>query len=127
MFKTELVIIITLLALIIILAGYHYLFHIYEIDYRVSPRNLYADYKSEVTIEVIPLNPLGFRAPFRDPKASIIIEEGNSLVQVVGYSDDKSSLTLRALGETGIVTIRIKSAFAIFPSLIEIKIFPSAA
>ena len=127
MFKTELVIIISLLALIIILAGYHYLFHIYEIDYRVIPKNLYADYKSEVTIEVIPLNSLGFRAPFRDPKASIIIEEGNSLVQVAGYSDDKSSITLRALGETGIVTIRIKSEYAIFPSLIEIKIFPSAA
>jgi len=127
MFKTEIIIILTLLTLLILLGGYHYLFHIYEIDYRLSAPNLYADYKSEVTIEVVPLNSLGFRAPFRDPKALFIIEEGKSLVQIIKQSENKSSLTLRSLGVSGTVIVRIKSAYAIFPSVIEIKILTSTA
>lgn len=127
MFKTEIVIILVLVALIIVLAGYHYIFHIYEIDYRINPEYLYADYSSEVTIEVIPVNSLGFRAPFRNPKTKISVEEGKDLVEIVRYDKDESVLVLRSLGQTGIVTVRIVSEYSIFPSVIEVKIIPASA
>jgi len=123
--KTELIIIIVVIAAIAVLAGYHYLFHIYEIDYRLSARNLYADYTSAVKIEAVAVNSLGFKIPFRNPKVTFEIAEGRDLVDVVENNNEKGILTIRAKGEKGIVVVKVKSVYSLFPSSFEIEILPN--
>jgi hypothetical protein len=123
--KTELVLIIIVLIVVALLAGYHYVFHIYEIDYRLSSRTLYADYNSIVTIEAIAINSLGFRAPFRNPKVTFEISEGKELIEIVENDPETGILKVRAKGERGLVVIKVKSVYSIFPSSFEIEILPN--
>jgi len=115
------------IGLVVFAILFHYIFHIYEIDYKISTNFLYADYNSEVTIEVIPVNSWGFKAPFREARAKFEIEEGSNLVDIVLSDSVKGKLVLRAKDIKGNVSIKIKSEYSLFPGLIEIKVIPNAA
>lgn len=123
--KTELILIIVVLIAFVLLAGYHYIFHIYEIDYRLSSRTLYADYNSIVKIEALAVNSLGFKAPFRNPKITFEISEGKELIEIVENDPGKGILMIRAKGERGLVVIKAKSVYSMFPTLFEIEIVPN--
>lgn len=123
--KTELILIIVVLIAFVLLAGYHYIFHIYEIDYRLSSRTLYADYNSIVKIEALAVNSLGFKAPFRNPKITFEISEGKELIEIVENDPGKGILMIRAKGERGLVVIKAKSVYSMFPTLFEIEILPN--
>ncbi len=113
--------------LIIMLAAYYYLINIYEIDFDVSPKQLYADNKSKVTISVIPLNALGGHALFRKAPADFKITEGKDLVSIVEKNTKSGFLILQAKERSGTVEVFIKSKFALLPSSVKIDIYPNYA
>ncbi len=98
---------------------------IYEVVYRIEPKALYADNKSEITITAVPVNGLGGRAWFRKAPASYEIIEGNDLVDVIRNDKSTGMLILRAKDRPGTVRITVKSLFALLPSPIDINIYPN--
>ena len=123
--RTSINIIIILIALIAAFAVYNYLVSIYEVVYRIEPKALYADNKSEITITAVPVNGLGGKAWFRKAPASYEITEGNDLVDVIRNDKSKGILILRAKDRPGTVSITVKSPFSLLPSPIDIKIYPN--
>ena len=123
--RTSISIIIILIALIASFALYNYLVSIYEVVYRIEPKALYADNKSEITITAVPVNGLGGRAWFRKAPASYEIIEGNDLVEVIRNDKSNGILILRAKGRPGTVSITVKSPFSLLPSPIDIDIYPN--
>ena len=121
------VIISTVIALIIVLLVYNYVFNIYETDFRVSSQVLYADGKSTLFIKAVPLNGMGFKAPFRSVPTVYTIEEGSDLVEVVTNDEANGVLVIRAKLNAGNVTIRAKSKYALLPSVFEIAIVANTA
>ncbi len=117
--------IIILILLIAAFAVYNYLISIYEVIYRIEPQNLYADYKSEVTVTAVPINGMGGRAWFRKAGAEYILTEGKNLVEVIKNDEAEGVLVLRAKDKPGIVRITAKSKFALLPSPIAIDIYPN--
>ena len=120
--------IIILLALLIIsFALYQYVFSIYEVTYSVRLEKLFADNQSTITINAIPINSFGWKAPLRNVYAKFEITEGNDLVNIISENDAEGSLTLQAKNKTGKVVVLIHSKFALLPSSIEIIIYPNFA
>ncbi len=122
--RNKIYIIFILIIILFALISYFYLFNIYEVIYSVNPEELYADNKSSVTITSQPINALGYKSPFRSAPCEFIIKEGGKLVNVILKEDDKGILKLNAKDKTGMVIVYIKSKYALFPSLIEIHIYP---
>ncbi len=118
-------IIIILILLISSFAVYNYLVSIYEVVYRVTPGELYADSRSEVTITAVPLNALGQKALFRKTAAVYQITEGKELIEIVKNDETNGILKLRAKDRTGIVKIIAKSPYALLPSPINVDIYPN--
>ncbi len=104
---------------------YQYVFSIYEITYSVEPAKLFSDNQSTVTIKVTPVNSFGWKSPFRAAKAQFEFTEGKELVDVVFKNSDE--IILRANNKTGKVVVLIKSKYSLFPSSIEIMIYPNSA
>ncbi len=123
----NILIIITLSLLIISFALYQYVFSIYEVTYSVMPEKLYADNQSTVTIEVIPINSFGWKAPLRNAYARFDITEGGDLINIISEKQVEGSLTLQAKNKTGKVVVLIHSKYALLPSSIEITIYPNFA
>jgi hypothetical protein len=116
--------------LLIIIAGFaafHYLFSIYEVIYKITPQKLYADNSSTVVIDVVPLNSLGWKAPFRKAYSDFILVEGKELVDVILIDNVNGKLILKAKEKPGKVTITIKSKYSLLPSTLEIIIEPNVA
>ena len=67
----QIYLIIVLSVFIAVVSIYHYVFSIYEVTYKITPEKLYADNKSTMVIEVMPVNALGWKAPFRSPTKPI--------------------------------------------------------
>ncbi len=125
--KPYVLIIIVLLIFISALLIYYYTVNIYEVMYEVEPANLYADHQSQITIEAVPLNALGFRAYFRNAPAEFEIIEGADLVEIIKTDDEKGILILRAKVTPGTVVIRITSKYALLPSEVKVMVYTNTA
>ena len=116
--------------MLILIAGffsYGYLFNIYEVSFRINPERLYADNRSISTIEAVPINSLGIRAPFRKSPIEFTITEGAELIKINFIDKVKGIIQIRAKDKPGKVSITIKPKYSIFPSTIEIIIEPNLA
>jgi len=101
---------------------YEYIFNIYEVTYNIQPERLYADNKSSLIIEAVPLNSFGWRAPFRNSPSEFTIIEGADLIEIVFVDSVKGIIKIKAKDKSGKVSITIKPKFSMFPSTIEIII-----
>ncbi len=110
--------------ILLLLAGYFFLFNIYGVEIKKSNNNLYADFDSEMTIKIIPVNALGKKAWFRKTFANFEIVEGLDLISIIENNPDGGILKIRANGKNGIVGIKIKSVHSLFPDYIEFEILP---
>ncbi len=81
--RTKILIVLILIVLIGILFSYNYLLNIYEVTYKVTPKELFADYKSTVKIECIPVNAFGWEIPFRNTYCKFEITQGKDLVEII--------------------------------------------
>ncbi len=117
--------IIILIILICAFAAYNYLLSIYEVIYKVTPGELFADNRSEVTISAVPLNALGRKALFRGIGTVYQITDGKELVDVLQNDEIHGILKLRAKDKTGVVRIIAKSPYALLPSPINVDIYPN--
>jgi len=125
--KFQFYFIAAVIAAIIGFAIYYYIFNIYEVTYSVNPKNLFADYKSTVILKAVPINALGFKAPFRFSHTFFSISEGDNLVDVVKDNEAEGIFILRAKDKAGKVVVRLKSDYSLLPTLITIFIYPNYA
>ncbi len=120
---SKLIYIILLLCIsLLLLFAWQYFFSIYEVTYSVEPAVLYADDQSIVTIKTVPLNSFGNKAWMRKSSALYEITEGEDLVEIIDEDKSNGILKLKALHETGLVIIKVKSEHSLFPTVIEILI-----
>ena len=123
--RNKIYIIIFLSIAIIGLFLYQYVLNIYEVEIHVNPQNLYADNQSTLTINAIPINSFGMKAPFRDSPATFEIREGKDLVEIVTENEQQGFLTLQSKNRTGKVIVFVKPKYALLPSSVEIEILPN--
>jgi hypothetical protein len=123
--RNNILFILIILILIAGFAGFHYIFSIYEVIYKITPDKLYADNSSTILIEAVPLNSLGWVAPFRKSYSEFIFNEGAELVEVLTLDKNNGILKLRAKEKSGKVSVTIKSRYSLLPSTIEIVIEPN--
>lgn len=108
--------------ILLLLAGYLFLYNIYGVEIKKSTDNVYADFDSEMTIKVYPVNALGKKAWFRKTSAHFEIIEGFDLISILENNSDDGILKIKANGRTGIVGIKIKSVHSLFPDYVEFEI-----
>ena len=125
MMRVEIYLIFAILIFIIGFAGYHYIFSIYEVTYKITPDKLYADNSSTIIIEAIPINSFGWKAPLRKSHAEFKFNEGKDLIDIISIDNDTGILKLKAKDKSGKISISIKSKFSLLPSTIEIIIEPN--
>ncbi len=118
----RIVLISLIIFLIIALAVYYYVFNIFDVTVKVFPADLYSDVSSKVTIEVIPVNALGKRVPFRTVNAEIEITQGKELVKILTYKPERGILVLRSNEKPGVVEVIIKSKYSLLPIEVEIPV-----
>lgn len=112
--------------ILLLLAGYFFLYNIYGVEIKKSTDNLYADFDSEMTIKIYPVNALGKKAWFRKTSAHFEIIEGLELISILENNPDDGMLKIKANGRTGIVGIKIKSIHSLFPDYVEFEILSLA-
>jgi hypothetical protein len=122
---SKIILLIVILILIAAFSAYQYIFSIYEVTFKITPDKLYADNSSTIVIEVLPINALGWKAPFRKPQSEFIISEGQDLITVIYRDNENGILKLKAKGKSGKVSITIKSEYSLFPSTVDIIIEPN--
>lgn len=118
-----LMLLLSVLSLLLI-AGYYFLYNIYEIKVEISPQNLYTDSNSTLEIKVIPINAIGSRAIFRSTKSEFEIIEGASIVEIIFSDKELSVLKIKSKGIEGKVGIKIYNSHSLFPQYVEILILP---
>ena len=121
--KSRIYLILSIIILIIFFSCYYYFFNIFETVIRINPKNLYADNQSTAVIEVIPINALGMKVPFRNVSADFEIREGKQLVEVISENKNEGVIKLKAKSNTGTVVIYVRSKYSLLPSLVEIHIY----
>jgi hypothetical protein len=109
---------------LLIILSYYFLYNIYDNEIRRQPVNLYADLSSEMTIEVVPINAIGWRAILRSSSAKFDIIDGKDLIEVVETKETEGTIRIRSKGKTGTVGIKIKSQNSLFPDYVEFQILP---
>jgi hypothetical protein len=77
-----------------------------------------------MSIEVIPINALGWKAILRSSSPKFDIIDGKELIDVVETNKAEGIIRIRSKGKTGKVGIKIKSQNSLFPDYIEIQILP---
>lgn len=127
MTKPQIYIVLILLVMILGLLAYYYIFNIYEVTFSVVPKELYADGQSTVTIKVVPLNALGFKALFRSSPAGFSIQEGADLVDIIKNDSANGEIILKSKDKTGKVIVMIRPEHALLPSQVEINVLPNLA
>ena len=123
--RSEIYLILILIVFIVGFSSYHYIFSIYEITYKVTPDKLYADNNSTLIIEAIPINSLGWKAPFRKTYSEFTFNEGKDLVEIIFQDNNNGILKLRAKEKSGKVSMTIKTKYSLLPSTLEIVIEPN--
>jgi hypothetical protein len=125
--RFNIIIIAVLFSFILAFLCFQYIFSIYEVIYSVTPKELFADNKSTVTITAVPLNSFGRKAPFRTTPAVFHIIDGNELVDITSKDEQNGILTLRAKDKPGVIIIHAKAEKSLLPSSIEIPVQPNIA
>ncbi len=110
--------------ILLLIAGYYFLYNIYEIRVDISPKHLYTDLNSTIEIKVVPVNALGSKALFRSTKSEFEIIEGASLVEIIILDENSSILKIKSKGLEGKVGIKIYNSHSLFPQYVEILILP---
>ncbi|MEJ5263589.1 MAG: hypothetical protein WHT45_12965 [Ignavibacterium sp.] len=110
--------------ILLLIAGYYFLYNIYEIRVDISPKHLYTDLNSTIEIIVVPVNALGSKALFRSTKSDFEIIEGASLVEIIILDENSSILKIKSKGLEGKVGIKIYNSHSLFPQYVEILILP---
>ena len=127
MTKSRKYLILSIIILIILISCYYYIFNIFETTIQVNPQNLFADNQSTITIEVIPINALAWKVPFRNVTVDFKITEGQDLIKIIYENRDKGIIKLKAENITGKVMVYVKPKYSLLPSIIEINIYPNLA
>ena len=125
--RKEIILIIILITLITGIFAYTYLFKIYEVEISVTPKELYADNQSTITIQTYPINSFGKRILFRTISAKFEITEGNNLVSIEKLNIKNGLMVLKAKDKTGSVNVLVTPEKSLMPSLIQIHIVPNYA
>lgn len=125
--KKKIYLIVLISAVILFLFGKMYLFNIYEVDYDIHPKGLYADNQSTLEIRTIPLNAFGWKAPLRSADAEFEIREGAELIEVIKIDKENGYIKIKAKDKIGKVSIYVKSKFSLLPTVFDINIEPNAA
>lgn len=123
-------ILLILIGCLVLLAAFllhNYILSVYETQILADKEQLFADGSSQLTIVAIPINALGFKAPFKSPDATFTIEEGADLVEVVKKDEHAGILILKAKFSPGKVVVRVKPRFALFPTKLEILVSKNVA
>lgn len=123
--KKEIIFIVIILLMVIAFLVYNYVFNIYEVNYEVSTKEIFADNQFVVKINVFPVNGLGFKAPLRKLDVKFYITEGKELIDIVKLDEEYGQIILKAKNQTGKVVIKFKSKYSLFPSVVEINILPN--
>lgn len=90
----------------------------------MNPKILYAASRSELEIEVIPVNVIGFRTPFSKAPSAFVIEEGKNLVEII-QQEGAGSAIIKSIGKEGEVVIGIYSIKSgAFLGRVLVKILP---
>lgn len=113
--------IISIVVFTLLLLCWQYILAVYEVKFQVSETQLFADNESETTISAVPINAMGFKAPFRKTEISYKFETGSNLVETENNFDE-GIIKLKAKNETGTVVLFIKSDYSLMPTKIEIII-----
>ncbi|MFA8342246.1 MAG: hypothetical protein ACEPO8_04665 [Rhodothermaceae bacterium] len=113
--------IISIVVFTLLLLCWQYILAVYEVKFQVSETQLFADNESETTIIAVPINAMGFKAPFRKTEISYKFETGSDLVETENNSEE-GIIKLKAKNETGTVVLFIKSDYSLMPTKIEIII-----
>lgn len=122
--KKDWIMILIGVTILLFIAGYYFLYNIYEIKVELSPKHLYTDLNSTIEIKVVPVNALGSKALFRSTKSEFEIIEGASLVEIFFLDKDSSILKIKSKGLEGKVGIKIHNSHSLFPQYVEILILP---
>jgi len=125
--KKKIYLIVLISAVILFLFGKMYLFNIYEVEYEIHPKGLYADNQSTLEIRTIPLNAFGWRTPLRSAPAEFEIREGSELVEIINLDNENGYIKIKAKERVGKVSIYVKSKFSLLPTVFDINIEPNAA
>ncbi|VAX25808.1 hypothetical protein MNBD_IGNAVI01-2878 [hydrothermal vent metagenome] len=113
--------IITVIILLAVFA-WLYLFNIYEVKVVVSPEYLLTGNNAEVTVNVIPVNSFGGKAPLRNVKAKFQIEKGEEIIRSFTINSDSNLATIKPNGKVGKIILIVESDFGLFPTRIEIPV-----
>lgn len=90
----------------------------------MNPKTLYAASRSELLIEVVPVNIIGFRTPFSKAPSAFVIEEGKNLVEIIQLEEGGSAI-IKSKGKEGEAVIGIYSiSSGAFLGRVLVKILP---
>ena len=123
--KFTITILFLISALIIAFIINYFFINIYEVIIEKTPEYLYADKNSTIKLEVVPINALGFRSPFRTVKSNFKIVEGNDLIEIIKKDELNGILILRSKGSAGKAAVVIHTGKSLLPSYVEIQILPN--
>jgi hypothetical protein len=123
--RKEILTISILAGAVVLLFLYLYVFNIYEVQFEITRRFLYADNQSMTKIEAVPLNSFGWKAPFRFAPATFEIERGKNLIEIIKEDNSRGILIIRSKNDIGNISIIARSPKALLPSIIEISILPN--
>ena len=116
--KTLLISLVIIVAIIITIFAWFYLFNIYEVKILVNKNSLKINSDSKIEIEAIPLNSFGTKALFRNISAEFKIVSGKELISIEHNS--KSSILVYSKGIIGNAEILVTPSVGMFPSKIKI-------
>jgi len=114
------VIITSLILLFIALLSWLYIFNIYEVEIKIDNVNLLSNGNSKTSIELVPLNSIGMRAPLRSINSKISFVIGKELVDVM--RDGNNIIVLKSKLDTGTVILRFESDYLLYPNKYEFTI-----
>jgi len=125
--KIEYILLSVVAVALIAFALWNFVFSVYEVRYDTSSTTLYADGTSEFTLSCVPINALGFAAPFKSSYTTFSLQEGAELVEIVSSNNDSGQIKLRAKSTPGMVTLLVKSELSLLPTSFQINILPNIA
>ncbi len=117
---TFIIVSFTIVAVAVIAFLLHgYLFSIYEVTLAEVPKEVKTG--DTVTIEVVPVNGLGFRPPLRKTSFKLEFRSGAGLTESAGGSNLEGLVKLKAL-KPGKVELLVVPEHALKPSIVEFEI-----
>jgi hypothetical protein len=116
------IIILVIVFLITFSAAYHFLFSIYEVEVKTNYIKNYNGDASDVTVSVIPINSLGKKIVFRNVHAEFEITSGANFADIILCDNKNGKMIIRIKRNREVITVRVKSKYALMPSEIKIPV-----